>query len=58
MRLAGIVLGLPLTWSWPRRIPGYEGARIRPTACSLPSRTQPFGSWHTRAVGSPDRARV
>ena len=35
-----------------------SGARIRPIACSPPSRTQPFGSWHTRAVGSPDRARV
>ena len=48
----------PLTWYWPRRIRGYEGARIRPTACSPPSRTRPFGSWRTRAVGSPDRAPV
>ena len=48
----------PSTWSWPRRIRGYEGARIRPTACSPPSRTRRSGSWRTRAVGSPDRARA
>ena len=44
----------PSTWSWPRRIRGYEGARIPQysTACSPPSPTLPFVlSWRTRAVG-------